>query len=65
MEIPKKGDTVVQTATGKRFTVDEVFEAGGENLYRLTSPEGPHGISEAAFVREHEQAKATFEVVAP
>ena len=58
MEIPRKGDTVVRTADGARFRVEEVVEAGGENLYRL---EGGEEISEALFVREHDQDRAPYE----
>lgn len=60
MEIPKKGDTVVRTADGTRFTIEEVVPAGGENLYRLS---GGEEVSEALFVREHAQERATYEVV--
>lgn len=60
MEIPKKGDTIVRTADGARFTIAEVIDAGGENLYRL---EGGEEVSEASFVREHDEGRATYEVV--
>lgn len=61
MEIPKKGDTVLRTTDGARFTVDEVVVAGGENLYRLS---GGEEVSEAEFVREYAQDRATYEVQA-
>ena len=55
-----KGDTIVRTSDGSRFKIAEVVQAGGENLYRLESGEE---VSEALFVREHEQGRAAYEVV--
>lgn len=65
MEIPQKGDSVVRTEDGARFTVAEVVDAGGENLYRMEKEGGGERleIEEGAFVRGHEETKARFEVV--
>ena len=60
MEIPKKGDTVVRTVDGTRFLVEEVIQAGGEDVYRLS--DGVE-VTGAMFVREHDMRRATFEVV--
>ena len=54
-----KGDTVVRTSDGVRFKIAEVVQAAGENLYRLESGEE---VSEASFVREHDDARAAYEV---
>ena len=65
MAIPKKGDTAVRTKDGKRFTVDEVIEAGGEDLYKVSAEDGGESLELAAayFIREHDDAQAEFEVV--
>ena len=62
MEIPKKGDVVVRTNDGARFTVIETIDAGGENLYRL-QPDREGAAIEVeggVFVKGHEAASAEF-----
>ena len=61
MKIPKEGDTVLRTADGTRFTVEKVVEAGGEDVYRLS---GGIEVTGAMFVREHDETRAAYEVVA-
>lgn len=65
MAIPKEGDGVVRTQDGKRFKVEGVIEAGGEDLYKVAAEDGGESleIPGAFFVREHDQERAEFEVV--
>lgn len=65
MAIPKKGDTVVRTGDDRRFVVDDVIEAGGEDMYTIRAEDGSEmvEVSGASFVREHDEDRAEFEVV--
>lgn len=62
MEIPKKGDTVVRTDDGARFTVAEIVEAGGENLYRLQPADGGETVEVegGVFTKRHDAQDAEF-----
>ena len=60
--MPKKGDAIVRTADGARFTIAQVVEAGGEEVYHL-APEGGGDllkITGASFVKEHSEDRPVF-----
>jgi hypothetical protein len=62
MEFPKQGEALIRTADGQRFTVVEVVDAGGENVYRV-QPEGggeTMEIESGALVKRHDEEKPQF-----
>ncbi|RYG22640.1 hypothetical protein EON82_16525 [bacterium] len=62
IEFPKTGEALIRTADGQRFTVVEVIDAGGENLYRV-EPEGggeSFEIESGALVKGHDDDQPKF-----
>lgn len=62
MEFPKKGDGLIRTVDGERFTVVEVIDAGGENVYRIRSESGGETveIESGALVKHHDEGRPQF-----
>lgn len=62
-EMPRAGDVLIRSSDGARFTIQEVVEAGGEEVYHLRPERGGDGvkITGASLVKEHDQTRAEYE----
>lgn len=62
IEFPKQGEALIRTADGQRFTVVEVIDSGGENIYRLQGEGGgdTFEIESGALVKHHEEDQPQF-----
>jgi hypothetical protein len=62
IEFPKQGEALIRTADGQRFTVVEVIDAGGENVYRIKGENGGETleIESGALVKGHDDDQPKF-----
>lgn len=61
-EMPKKGDTIVRAEDDACFTIEDVVQAGGEEIYHLRPEAGGDRlkITGASFVKEHDQSRPEY-----